>query len=302
MLLEATSLRKKSAALFVTLVMACVMALGLSSTAFALPGTVSANAFSTYKIETVCNSTDDSDQHVKIILKNVDVLSPTDAENSINGTDDASPTCTITIAGRNITSTDYHRVADVYQSGSDAVIDLGPVGDFTAQYNGAITVSGTIDGLENADGSDVSPSINTIIPTGFKLNVLGEGTNQLTISVAEFAHVRGMIHLGIYEGDTLAPICPTVGNVGSNTFTIHAHQFATMQAPDYLNAIANLSMPSGYSVSYIQGATTLTITGPSDAELYMGVFDDDLLQSMGTTWGGVSSNEGELNPDGTPKE
>ncbi len=321
--------RKKFVSLVATMVATLALTLAFAPSAFALPGTPVSGAFSNYKIETYSTGATEGarnlNQHVKITLKGsseIDDIDQSAVMNSFTGTEESDPTCTITIAGRNIMGADYKRVPTVSIDPTDSknlIIDLGPCVDangdaiFTAQYSGVIVASGYLSGVSTTNGATTFPvSLNTVIPTGFGLNVSGEGTNQLTISVSSLANVRGMVHLAIYKDTntasdsiTYTPISSTAGTIQAFTYTIHAHAFHTMAASAYLNAISALSLPTGYSISVASydsdnNPASLTITGPSDVELYMGVYDDDLLQSMGWSFTGRNTGTGEWGPGGNP--
>ncbi len=318
--------RKKFVSLVAAMVATLALTLAFAPAAFALPGTPVSGAFSNYKIETYSTgATADArnlNQHVKITLKGSSEIEELDQAAIMASLTESDPTCTITIAGRNIMSADYKRVPTVSIDPADSknlIIDLGPCVDsddnaiFTAQYSGVIVASGYVSGVSTANGATTFPvSLNTVIPTGFGLNVSGEGTNQLTISVSSLANVRGMVHLAIYKDTntasdsiTYTPISSTAGTIQAFTYTIHAHAFHTMAASAYLNAISALSLPTGYSISVASydsdnNPASLTITGPSDVELYMGVYDDDLLQSMGWSFTGRNTGTGEWGPGGNP--
>lgn len=333
--------RKRFLQAMVVAVATVALSLGVAVPAFALPSSTVSTAYSTYQIEAYSDGTTAADrnlnQHVKITLKSSTNLSVSNADAVYDSIYGETPTCTITIADRNITSSAYYRDSEIYVDPDNAkqlIIDIGPVlttdenGDlvydgegetiptFTAQYSGVIIMSGYLNGISGCNTNNTLPmptalaTNGTVIPTGFGLNISGEGTNKLTVSVNSTSQVRGMIHLGVYTGATdsdgnmvYTSIDPTAGSINKGTFTIHAHTFATMQPAAYIDAIAALSLGDGYTITEAEDGLSVTITSSNQNDaLYMGVYDDDLLQKMGLSFDGMNTGNGELKPDGTPAD
>lgn len=278
-------------------VIACACVIGVVPAAFAATASPTGYSIST-------EATGEYDQHVLVTVdygSAVNITSEEALQGSLTG---ASPTATITIAGRDITSDAYYRPVTFSASGNSLIIDIGNCEDalgapaFTAQYSGVIDVDGTLAGV-TVGGDTLAPlDIYTVIPTGVALTATGQGTDEVTATVSHLANVRGMVHIGIYEKNgsgTLVPISPSAGVINVYTYVIHAHNFTTMTLSQYASAIAALSLPTGYTIGASGDTITLT-SSDSSSQLYLYIFDDDLLQDLDQTFTGVNTGEGEMTP------
>lgn len=295
--MEAFDLRKKVAALFVVLTATCAIAMGMSSVAYA--ATTPDYTLSTY-------STGEYDQHVVVTLDYGEEVILADNANVQTVDDNVA----ITIAGRDITSSDYNRPVTVSIDGTKLVFDIGNCVDangaatFTAQYSGVITLTGTPQNI-TIDGDDPDAlNITTLSPTGVALTQTSSGnTGSVTYNVSHTANVRGMVHVGIYKEDAngkLIPINPTAGTINCYTYTTHAHAFTTLTAANYATSIAGFSLPTGYSIT--ASGDSFTLTGPSTEKLHVYIFDSVSLKTLNTDYTSVvNTGTGELNPDGSEK-
>lgn len=208
---------------------------------------------------------------------------------------------TIEIAGYDITSDSYNRPVTASASGNELVLDIGnridgdgdPV--FTAQYGAVIDVEGVPGGVSVGGSVPESVDIHTVIPSGVEIAMnSGEGTNSLSATVTHAANVRSMVHVALYDGSTgsLVPVntSTTAGNLHVGTYNLHAHNFLTQGTDYFASGIAGLTLPAGYGIT--ASGSNLTVTGPAGSALYLYVFDDAMLQSLGWTFDGIVSNDG----------
>lgn len=232
-------------------------------------------------------STGNLDQHVVV---EVDYGEPVAVEDSAVAARDLS----IEIADHDISSTSYHRDVAVSAEGTKLKLDIGPCVDaegtpvFTAQYAGTITVAGIPRGVTAGGQPAGEIDLYTVIPTGVHVSMTrGAGTSHVTAVVDSAAHLRGMVHVAIYDASSgsMKPVNAngsTSGAVQAGTYTAHAHNFLTLTEEDYASTIASFELPAGYSMS-AQGST-ITLTGPEGSQLYLYIFDDAMLRELGWTF------------------
>lgn len=290
--------RRKFLSLFVAVFAAFTMTMLLAPTAFAGTPTDPDYSISTYNVGPALASGDNA-QHVVVTIDYGQTVSVADTDAVMNG-------LTVEIAGYDITADNYKRPVDVSVSGNTLVLDIGNVytvdeyGDpvaptFTAQYGGVIEIDGTPTGVTAGVTAVGALDIYTVIPTGVHVSMTGgAGTSTVSATVDHAANVRGMVHVAVYDASTgnMVPVnsSTTAGNLQVGAYVTHAHAFMTLTTANFASNIAGFSLPAGYGIT--ASGSNLTLTGPTGSELYLYIFDDNMLQSLGWTFSGVVSNDG----------
>lgn len=297
--------------------MICAVALTMICAPAAFAGTITNPdiTVSSYNAAPAVSGTDNA-QHVVVNIDYGSTVAVEDADNAATG-------LTITIAGYNITASNYTRPVTASASGTSLVLDIGNVyttdiygntaAAFTAQYGGVIQIYGTPTGV-TAGGTTVgalatsASPYKTVIPSGVDIAMTNAGTSSVTATVDHTANVRSMVHVIVYNrtattvnGVTTYTYTPvnsggtTAGNLAVGAASTHAHNFMTMTTAQLASgaySALNAVMPSGYSMAYAAGTSSFTVSGPSGSSLYVYVFDDSMLNTLGWNFTGVVSNSG----------
>lgn len=289
--------RRKFLSLFVAVFAAFTMTMLLAPTAFAGTPTDPDYSISTYNEAPAVYGTDNA-QHVVVTIDYGQTVSVANTNAVMDG-------LTVEIAGYDITADNYYRPVDVSASGNTLVLDIGNVYTddeieglipyFTAQYGGVIEIDGTPTGVTAGTTAVGALDIYTVIPTGVHVSMTGgAGTSTVSATVDHAANVRGMVHVAVYDASTgnMVPVnsSTTAGNLQVGAYVMHAHNFMTLTTANFASNIAGFSLPTGYDIA--ASGSNLTLTGPTGSELYLYIFDDNMLQSLGWTFSGVVSNDG----------
>ncbi|SDB22295.1 hypothetical protein [Eubacterium oxidoreducens] len=260
-------------------------------------------------------SISDYDQHVVLNLTFDDTVTITDADALNNSIFGENPTYTISISGRSIASSTYHRSCEYSANENTLTIDIGNVMTdsdsdgtyeteaFTAIYNGLMVANGTLSGVTVGSTSGITTSIKTFIPNGVELEMTsGEKTNALTMNVAHVANVRSMYHFVVYnyqDGEYIPVTASTgISALGSAAYSLssHAHVYYNMNAAtlaaNIVSTLNNNFIDGSRFSATDNGDGTFTINSTKETDqLVMYMYNDNFIQSSEYVTPTVPSSE-----------